>query len=201
MTTLTVVNGSPRKNGNTEILLDQVAKGYTDSGGRIRQIRLHDSGIEYCTGCFTCLRQRERPCKLNDPMDGIYDELLGSGAIVLGTPVYFWGPSAQMKTFLDRLFPFGDYQTTTWAQAFRGVPFGLVLVYGDEDPITSGAEAAYRQIKLVIECIGGTIARLIHCSANDLGEIRENEQALQAAEDAGAFLYGYQRHSINGKQG
>ena len=198
---LAIINGSPRKHGNTEILLDRVARGFTNRGGKSRMIRLHDSGIGYCTGCFACLKQLERPCRLKDSMDEIYKILFEAKAIVLGSPVYFWGVSAQMKTFLDRLFPFGDYQTTSWAKKFHEIPFGVVLVHADKDPLLSGAGLAYEQTKVVIECIGGTAAHLLHYSANDIGDIRENEQALAEAEQAGVALYEQCRNSGSGRQG
>jgi putative NADPH-quinone reductase len=122
-------------------------------------------------------------------MDKIYDVLLEAEAIVLGSPVYFWSVSAQMKTFLDRLFPFGDFQKTSWARALEGIPFGVVLVYADKDPLTSGAGLAYEQIKVVINSVGGTSASFLHYCANDIGDISSNKQALQEAEQAGALLY------------
>lgn len=198
---LAIISGSPRKHGNTEILLDRVAQGFTDRGGKSRTIRLHDSGIGYCTGCFACLKQLKRPCRIKDSMDEIYEVLFEAEAIVLGSPVYFWSVSAQMKTFLDRLFPFGDYQTTSWAKKFSGIPFGVVLVYADKDPLLSGAGLAYEQIKVVIECTGGTAAHLLHYSANDIGDIRENEQALKEAEQTGAALYEQCRSSGSRRQG
>ncbi len=122
-------------------------------------------------------------------MQQVYEELLQADCIALGSPVYFWAVSAQMKTFLDRLFPFGDYQTTRWRLAFQGVPFAVVLVYAEEDPLASGVDLAYRQTKVVVETIGGEVSRLVHGSANDPGQIRKQRKSLAAAVETGALLY------------
>jgi NAD(P)H-dependent FMN reductase len=176
--------------GNTDILLQQVGHTFERQGGRTDALYLRDYRIEHCRGCFTCLRQSERPCVQRDDLDGLYDRLLGADALVLGTPVYFAGVSGLMKNFLDRWFPFGDFQKTRWARAFSGKPFGVLMVHADKDPVASGVEPAYRQLLSVVECTGGQVVGFVHGPANDPGEISGLPEVLEAAGDVGVLLYG-----------
>ena len=100
------VVGSPRKNGNTEILVDEVLRGAKDAGATVEKIFLNELKILPCQSTCSEYCKAKGNCKITDDMSSLYDKLYGSDCIVLGTPIYWWGPSAQMKAFIDRWYAF-----------------------------------------------------------------------------------------------
>jgi multimeric flavodoxin WrbA len=95
-----LVNGSPRQHGNTDILLDKVAEGVRLAGREAETIRLADLTIHPCIGCGHC--EAEGVCVIDDDMTPLYDKLARVDRVVIGTPVYFYGVTAQTKAFIDR---------------------------------------------------------------------------------------------------
>jgi len=100
------VVGSPRKGGNTEILVSQIAAGAQAGGAQVEVIHLGDLHIRECDGCHAC--RRGRPCSKEDDMRTIYPKIAASDTIVFGTPVYWYGPTALMKAFIDRFVYFNS---------------------------------------------------------------------------------------------
>ncbi len=99
-----VISSSPRKNGNTELLLHEIIKGIEDAGGKIRFIRLQDLEICPCRECLRC--HKNGRCVINDDMQTLYTEIINMDAMVFGSPIFFMSISAQGKTFIDRCQPF-----------------------------------------------------------------------------------------------
>ena len=95
-----LINGSPRQHGNTDILLDKVAEGVRLAGREAETIRLADLAIHPCIGCGHC--ETEGVCVIDDDMTTLYDQLARADRVVIGTPVYFYGVTAQTKAFIDR---------------------------------------------------------------------------------------------------
>ena len=95
-----LINGSPRQHGNTDILLDKVAEGVRLAGREAETIRLADLAIHPCIGCGHC--EAEGVCVIEDDMTALYDKLVSADRVVIGTPVYFYGVTAQAKAFIDR---------------------------------------------------------------------------------------------------
>ncbi|OGR00491.1 MAG: flavodoxin [Deltaproteobacteria bacterium RIFOXYD12_FULL_55_16] len=94
------LNGSPRKNGNTEALLGAVLKGVEAAGGEVELVRLYDLRLQPCIACGGCDNTGE--CVLEDEMDGLYSKIIASQRIILASPIYFYGLTAQAKAFVDR---------------------------------------------------------------------------------------------------
>ena len=94
------INGSPRKKGNTEILLDEVVKGAASAGAEVETIVLNKLKITACQHCDVCSKAGK--CRINDDMQQIYLELEQADRLVIASPVQFLGPTAQMKAMIDR---------------------------------------------------------------------------------------------------
>jgi len=92
--------GSPRKGGNTEILLDVALKEAQKNGVLISKIPLREKEIAPCNGCMKC--EQTGKCVIKDDMQEIYKEMLESEGIIWATPVYFWSMSGQTKAMMDR---------------------------------------------------------------------------------------------------
>lgn len=94
------INGSPRRRGNTETLLDAIVKGAAAMGALIEVVRVSDLDIHPCIGCGGCEKTGE--CVLEDAMTGLYPKILAADGIILASPIYFYGITAQAKAFVDR---------------------------------------------------------------------------------------------------
>jgi multimeric flavodoxin WrbA len=99
------VIGSPRKKGNTEKMVSRILEGAHDLGAHTETIRLGDLKILECDGCHACWKGRGA-CSKKDDMAALYPKIAQSDAIVFGTPVYWYGPTAIMKCFVDRFVYF-----------------------------------------------------------------------------------------------
>jgi len=90
--------GSPRKDGNTEMMLKEVLKGAEEKDVKTELIRLAGKNIEYCLGCDDC----KFPCEIRDDMDEIYEKIIKADIIVIGSPIYYCTVSGLLKNFMDR---------------------------------------------------------------------------------------------------
>lgn len=95
------IDGSPRKDGNTEKLMKKVLDGVEEAGGETEYLKLADLNIAYCQGCGSCRATGE--CIIEDDMDKVVASIQGSDVIVLGSPIYAWQVSGNLKVFMDRL--------------------------------------------------------------------------------------------------
>jgi len=96
------VVGSPRLGGNTEMLVDEVLAGAKEAGAVIEKVILNKLDINPCQACNSC--RKTGLCMHKDDMPALLDKMVDSEAWVLGTPIYWWGPTAQFKAFLDRWY-------------------------------------------------------------------------------------------------
>ena len=83
---------SPRKGGNTEIVVCEALGAIQELGGETELITVSGKTINPCDGCDVCVK--EGVCRINDDMQEIYQQLLQADGIILGTPVYFINVSA-----------------------------------------------------------------------------------------------------------
>jgi len=107
-------NGSPRKSWNTATLLEKALAGAASKGAATKLIHLYDLDFKGCRSCFGCKTiggASYGRCASRDELTPILEEILAADAILLGSPVYFWGMSGEMKSLLERLlFPFYLYR-------------------------------------------------------------------------------------------
>jgi NAD(P)H-dependent FMN reductase len=96
-----VLVGSPRHNGNTELLADAFINGAADEGNKVTKYVLQGKNILPCIDCQACFKTGK--CILRDDMNEVYELLSSANILVLASPVYFYGVSAQLKALLDRL--------------------------------------------------------------------------------------------------
>lgn len=94
-----IIGGSPRKNGNSETLCKQFARGAQESGNIVETCFLSEKKIGFCSACYCC---RKGECPQKDDALEIIPKMLAADVIVLATPVYFYTMSAQLKALIDR---------------------------------------------------------------------------------------------------
>lgn len=92
--------GSPRKEGNSDILLNEFIRGITKSDIKIESVVVRDLQIAPCNSCDGCWEKGD--CIIDDDMQKIYPLLVEADGIVISSPIYFMGVPAQLKAFIDR---------------------------------------------------------------------------------------------------
>ena len=94
------ISSSPRRHGNTELLLDEVLRGAQDAGGSVEKIVLKDLNIAPCLECETCIESEG--CIVQDDMQMIYTKLIDTDRLAFASPIFFMGLCAQAKALVDR---------------------------------------------------------------------------------------------------
>ena len=101
---LVAIYGSPRRNGNTDTLLDAATKGAQDAGAAVQRVYLRDMSFVPCQNCGYC--GRTGVCRFKDDMVAVYEALEQSDIILLAAPIYFCSLCAQAKAMVDRCQPY-----------------------------------------------------------------------------------------------
>jgi multimeric flavodoxin WrbA len=94
------IYGSPRRGGNTDLLLTEALRGAEAEGAEVERLRAGDLAIRPCRACQACFK--DGACILADGMQEIYPRLLAADVVILASPIYFYGITAQAKALVDR---------------------------------------------------------------------------------------------------
>ena len=97
---IVILSGSPRKGGNTDLLVDAFVKGASQKHA-VEVVSVHDHKVAPCMGCNACF-QSGGICVQKDDMAEIYEKMKVADLLVIASPVYFYGLSAQVKALIDR---------------------------------------------------------------------------------------------------
>jgi multimeric flavodoxin WrbA len=100
------VNGSPRKQWNTARLLEKALEGAADVGAETKLVHLYDLAYKGCTSCFACKRiggAGYGRCAMKDGLTPLLEELAGADAFILGSPVYLYAETGEMRSCIERL--------------------------------------------------------------------------------------------------
>lgn len=164
---------SPRKGGNTELLVEQFVKGAKESGNTVETIFLSNKKIAPCIACEVCLNNGGI-CVQKDDMAEILEKIIAADVLVLSTPVYYYSISAQLKMMIDRTLAGGG--------KMMNKEFYFIATAAD------GAHAMERtmaDMQGFVDCVPNSVVRgKVYGSAFHVGDIKGNP-----AMD-GAYQYG-----------
>ncbi len=182
------IAGSPRRGGNTDLLLAEVMKGAASQGAEVKTVVLCDLDIAPCQHCDACLKKGK--CKIQDDMQMLYRELEQADRIVLASPVHFMGITAQMKAMIDRC-------QALWARKYalkvpplgdRRERKGLFIAVGGRK-VANVFEASLIVIKSLFTVLDITYAgELLFRNVDEKGAITKHHDALRQAFLAGQKL-------------
>lgn len=95
-------NGSPRRNGNTSILIDEMFKIFQEEGIKTEVVQIGNKLVHGCTACGKCREIKDRKCHIkNDLLNLCIEKMIEADGIILGTPVYFADVSTEIKALMD----------------------------------------------------------------------------------------------------
>ena len=170
-----ILSGSPRKGGNTELLVEAFVKGASQKH-HVEVVSVHDYKVNPCMGCNACFKNKNNACIQKDDMSLIYDKMAVADMLVIASPVYFYGLSAQLKAVIDRFHnPIRD--------TFHIKKTALLLVGAASLPeLFDGILAQYRLCLnfFKLEDAGRVLVR----GVKDKGDI-QNTEAIQKANEFG----------------
>jgi multimeric flavodoxin WrbA len=184
MAKILAVVGSPRKGGNTDLLVSRIADGAASRNAQVDMVRLGELQIRECDGCHACWTGR--PCSKQDDMLALYPKIAASETIVFGTPVYWYGPTALMKGFIDRFVYFNCEANRPMVRGKRAA-VAVVLEETQEQTWRPVVEFFEKSLAYLEMKPAGTI---IVPGVGRKGEILEQPQRLEEAYRLGAKLAG-----------
>ena len=182
MNKILAVVGSPRRNGNTHILVSKIAEGARAGNAEVDELFLGDFTIAECDGCHLCWKMEE--CSKDDDMQAIYLRIIQSDVIIFGTPVYWFGPTALMKGFIDRFVYFNCPKNRP---KIRGKSAVIAVPFEEEN-----IEMARPVVEFFQKCLDylemNLLGKIIVPGVSARGEIRHKEKSLQEAYELGQSL-------------
>jgi len=183
--------GSPRKGGNTDLLLQQILEGATEQGAETQAVQLRTLNSRGCIGCEQC-RKTGICTGLEDDLTPLYPRLLKAKGLVLVSPTHNYNVTAWMKAFIDRLYcfyEFDDDRPRGWSSRLAGqgrkAVIGAICEQVDRSDMGFTLEAMRRPLEaLGYEVVGESAV----FSVFDKGKVADNEKVLLEARALGVEL-------------
>lgn len=170
--------GSPRRKGNTDVLVGQILKGSRTKGHITEKLYLYDYTISLCIDCRNC-KKGDYVCCINDEMQKIYPKMETADLIIFGTPLYWYGPTAKMKLLVDRMRPF---------VANRKLKGKKAVVVTPSAEGSKVCDPLLEMFRLSFDYLGMEFAGEVLVKAYEKGEILEDNTEMERAYEFGASL-------------
>ncbi|MGD2124472.1 MAG: flavodoxin family protein [Desulfobacteraceae bacterium] len=185
------VGGSPRKNGNSDVLLKQALDRARESNVLTEKIHLRDYQFQPCIGCEKC--RKDKICSgLNDGMSLLYPKIMESQGLVLVCPTHNYNVTAWMKAFIDRLYcfyVFDDNRPRGWSSRLAGQGRKAAIIAVCEQVNKKDMGFTLEAMRLPIKALGyEIIGELAVLGVFDRGKVKEKKKTLVRASKLGADL-------------
>lgn len=167
-----ILSGSPRKEGNSDLLCDEFARGAMEAGHDVMKIRVAEKNIGYCRACYAC--KNTGKCVINDDMAELLQNMIDADVLVLASPVYFYSVDAQLKAVIDR-------SVARWLEV-KNKEFYYIVTAADDGK--ASAETTLACFRGYADCVAGTkeMGIIYGMGAYEKGEIKQHPAMLQAYE-------------------
>lgn len=167
-----ILSGSPRKDGNSDILCNEFMRGAAESGNEVDKIRVAEKKIGFCTGCYAC--RNTGVCAIKDDMDEVMQKLIDADVIVLASPVYFYSIDAQLKALIDRT-------VCRWTEV-KDKEFYYIMTAADSG--IESMETTLACFRGYADCVEGAkeMGVIYGTGVYEKGEIKDKKAMLEAYE-------------------
>ncbi len=177
------ISGSPRRHGNTEVLLDKVLEGAKSRSASVGKIVLNELDFKGCQDCGGC--SEEGVCILTDDMREVYKRIEKADCIVIASPVFFGTISAQLKSMIDRFQPAWIKKNIFHEMGSDKKQKGVFLCVSGADN-KEFFDNSRRSIKMFFNTIGAKYAADIYCGGVEgKNAIRNKKRVLDKAFELG----------------
>lgn len=173
--------GSPVREGNTGKLVNEILAGASENGADVKLYNLTALDIKGCDACGTC--HDSGKCATADGMQKIYEEILGSDAVVLGSPVYMWQMSAQTKLFVDRLTAF---LKPDFSSRIAGKKLVLAFSQGSSNP--EALKPYFESTAGLFYFLGFDVLDMVIAAGMDEAGVASRPELLEEARQIGKSL-------------
>ncbi len=155
-----ILNGSPRKNWNTAMMLKEAQKGAESVGAETEYIDLYDLSFTGCRSCLVCkLKDRERcKCFWKDDLSPVIDRIFSADALIVGSPIYLGDVTSQIHALMERLH-FCALSYDDYSNYFTGkVDVGIILTMNAPKAIYSvGYRKKAKEVSEVFKALNGDV--------------------------------------------
>ena len=186
-----LISGSPREKGNTDLLLQEIARGIKEEGMAADTVALRSYEIRPCVACEQC--RRDKSCtRIFDGMHLLYPLVEQARCIVIGSPTYNYNITPEIKSFIDRLYPYFDFGSERPGPyrsrlADSGRFAALVAVCEQEEESELGYTLPF--MRDALRAIGYEIDTELPVTGHfSRGAVRRDSRALQRAFETGIRL-------------
>ena len=167
------ISCSPRPSGNTQVLLEEALEGARSEGAEAEYFSLAGKDIKPCDACGSC--HKTGKCHITDDMTEVYEKMAEADGIIFGTPIYFYGMSAQLKALIDRTFaPPGK------GKSFTNKVGGVIVVAG-----SVGIIDALKDLYFYFAIKRTVAGNWVGAYANGKGDVKNMAGAMKAAHELG----------------
>lgn len=185
------VSGSPRKNGNSDMLLRQIVKGVNEQTSVSTTINLRDYQFGSCIGCEKC--RKDKICTgLNDGMTLLYKNIFESKGLILVSPTHNYNVTAIVKAFIDRLYcfyEFNDSRPRAWKSQLGGQNRKAIIAAICEQKDKRDMGVTLEAMRWPLEALGYEIVEEIAVfRLFDKGILKKEEKVLEQARLSGIKL-------------
>ena len=165
-----VISSSPRREGNSDLLCDELIRGAKEVGHEVEKIFVRDQKINYCTGCGVCYNTKR--CVQKDDMADILVKMIAADVIVLASPIYFYKMCGQLKTVIDRCC--ARYEEMTDKQ------FYYILTAADTNP--AAIDKAVVEFQGFLDCLTNPEVKGTICGVGvwGKGEVKDKSMMTEA---------------------
>ena len=179
-----ILNGSPRRRGNTAALAEAFTAGAAAAGHTVTRFYLGEMEIHGCKGCCGGGKDPAHPCVQRDDMEKIYPAYQAADVVVLASPMYYWSISGQLKCAFDRLFAVAELDPNL-ANPVKDAVL-LMAAEGDTEENFAPVRAYYTAM---LNQLGWRDAGMVYAGGNfGPGDIRSHPEQTEAARSLGASL-------------
>jgi multimeric flavodoxin WrbA len=169
-----IINGSPVKNGNTATLVKWFIEGALAKGADVEIVNA--AFLKYrsngCISCRKCQKIKEYLCVIKDDARQVLGKMAEADAIVMATPLYFYGPSAQLKLVMDRMFSLykWDNKAGTMKTPLKGKTFALIASAFED----VGLDNLEKPFAITADYSGMKFKSLLVANAGESGEVKKS---------------------------
>lgn len=168
-----ILSGSPRKDGNSDLLCDAFGRGATEAGHSVEKVRVATLAIRPCSACYYC-RTHHGECVHQDDMSSLLQKMIDADVLVLSSPVYFYSIDAQLKAVIDRT-------VARWLEV-KNKEFYYIATMADEAP--TSADTTLACFRGYAECVEGAVEKgvIVAGGVYEAGTVQATPFITQAYE-------------------
>jgi len=137
MSKVIAINGSPRKDMNTAVLLKKTLEGASSAGAETEFVNLYDLNYKGCTSCYACKLKGGKSygkCAYRDELTPLLEKIVQADALIVGSPIYFGAASGETRSFAERLlFPYVRYTVKDRSIAPKKLKTALIYTLGQTE--------------------------------------------------------------------